>query len=73
MGYGILVNAYSNAIQYHQVRKVGLDYKIKTKLGTVQGFVNDFKENIGLTGLRVKSPLISSLPIGVSIVVDRNK
>ena len=73
LGYGILVNAYSNAIQYPQVRKVGLDYKIKTKLGTVQGFVNDFKENIGLTGLRVKSPLISSLPIGVSIVVDRNQ
>ena len=31
LGYGILVNSYSNAIQYPQVRKVGLDYKIKTK------------------------------------------
>ena len=73
LGYGILVNSYSNAIQYPQVRKVGLDYKIKTKLGTIEGFVNDFKENIGLTGLRVKSPFISSLPFAVSIVIDRNQ
>jgi len=73
LGYGILVNSYSNAIQYPQVRKVGLDYRIKTKLGTIEGFVNDFKENIGLTGLRVKSPFISSLPFAVSIVIDRNQ
>ena len=73
LGYGILVNSYSNAIQYPQVRKVGLDYKIKTKLGTIEGFVNDFKENIGLTGLRVKSPFVSSLPFAVSIVIDRNQ
>ena len=37
LGYGILVNAYSNAIQYPQVRKVGLDYKIKTRMGIYQG------------------------------------
>jgi len=73
LGYGILVNAYSNAIQYPQVRKVGLDYKIKTRMGTIEGFVNDFKENIGLTGLRIKSPLISSLPFAVSFVIDRNQ
>ena len=73
LGYGILVNSYSNAIQYPQVRKVGLDYKVRTKLGTIEGFVNDFKENIGLTGLRVKSPLISSLPFAISIVIDRNQ
>ena len=73
LGYGILVNAYSNAIQYPQVRKVGLDYKIKTRMGTIEGFVNDFKENIGLTGLRIKSPLISSLPFAVSFVFDRNQ
>ncbi len=73
MGYGILVNSYSNAIQYPQVRKVGLDYKVKTKFGTFEGFVNDFKENIGLTGLRLKSPLLSSLPVALSFVIDRNQ
>jgi len=73
MGYGILVNAYSNAIQYPQVRKVGLDYKAKTKIGTFEGFVNDFKENIGVTGLRIKYPLLKSLPVALSFVIDRNQ
>ena len=59
--------------QYPQVRKVGLDYKVKTKVGTFEGFVNDFKENIGLTGLRLKSPILSSLPVALSFVIDRNQ
>ena len=42
-------------------------------MGTIEGFVNDFKENIGLTGLRIKSPLIRSLPFAVSFVFDRNQ
>ena len=50
-----------------------MDYKVKTKFGTFEGFVNDFKENIGLTGLRLKSPLLSSLPVALSFVIDRNQ
>ena len=73
LGYGILVNGYSNAIEYPQVRKVGLDFSVKRNLFSVQGFVNDFKENLGLTGFRVQTPVLSGIPIGVSAVMDRNQ
>lgn len=73
LGYGILVNGYSNAIEYPQVRKVGLDFSVKRNLFSVQGFVNDFKENLGLTGFRVQTPVLAGIPIGVSAVMDRNQ
>ena len=73
LGYGILVNGYSNAIEYPQVRKVGLDFRVKRNLFSVQGFVNDFKENLGLTGIRVQTPVLAGIPIGVSAVMDRNQ
>ena len=55
LGYGILVNGYTNTIEYPQVRKVGLDISVKRNLFSVQGFANDFKENIGLIGARIQS------------------
>ncbi|HIB29953.1 MAG TPA: hypothetical protein EYO24_05495 [Candidatus Marinimicrobia bacterium] len=73
LGYGILVNGYSNAIEYPQVRKVGLGFSVKRNLFSVQGFVNDFKENLGLTGIRVQTPVLAGIPIGVSAVMDRNQ
>ncbi|MFH1851562.1 MAG: hypothetical protein ABIA75_04390 [Candidatus Neomarinimicrobiota bacterium] len=73
LGYGILVNGYTNTCEYPNVRKVGLDLALKTKRFTAQGFVSDFKENIGLFGMRVTSPLVGGLPVGVSLVVDRNQ
>ena len=73
LGYGILVNGYTNAIEYPQVRKVGLDFSVKRNLFSVQGFVNDFKENLGLTGFRVQTPVLAGIPIGVSAVMDRNQ
>ena len=73
LGYGILVNGYTHAIEYPQVRKVGLDFSVKRNLFSVQGFVNDFKENLGLTGIRVQTPVLAGIPIGVSAVMDRNQ
>ncbi|NOZ03444.1 MAG: hypothetical protein GXO92_02425 [FCB group bacterium] len=73
LGYGILVNGYANTVLYPQVRKVGLEWSVKNKLLSVQGFVNDFKENLGLVGLRVERPLMPGTPVGVSVILDRNQ
>jgi hypothetical protein len=73
LGYGILVNGYSNAVLYPQVRKVGLDVQVKIRSYTVQGFINDFKENLGLVGLRVQAPITMGFPLGLSAVLDRNQ
>ncbi|MEE9166241.1 MAG: thrombospondin type 3 repeat-containing protein [Candidatus Neomarinimicrobiota bacterium] len=73
LGYGILVADYSNTIQYPQVRKVGLEYKAKSDRYGITGFVNDFKENVGLFGARVTTSVPGYFEIGVSLVADRNQ
>lgn len=73
LGYGILVNGYSNAIQYPSVKNVGLDMRVRSSFGEVQGFVNDLKQNVGLMGVRFKLPKLIPIPTAVSIVLDRNQ
>lgn len=73
LGYGILVNGYSNTVQYPQVRKVGLDLQMKMGRYGLQGFVNDFKENIGVIGARVTRTLPGKLLAGATVVIDRNQ
>ena len=73
MGYGILVNGYSNTILYPQVRKVGMEAKFRAFGLKFYGFTNDFKENFGLTGVRVSGPAPGGLNIGASIAIDRNQ
>ncbi len=72
-GYGILVNDYSNAVQYPQVRNIGLDIRSKNKFGSIQGFVNDFKQNVGVAGVRIILPKVLSVPVALTVVVDRNQ
>ena len=55
LGYGILVNGYSNSILYPQDRKVGLNVKRTSSSYEVQAFSNDLKENLGIIGARVSS------------------
>lgn len=73
LGYGILVSGYSNTMQYPQVRKVGLDLRLKKWNHSFEGFINDFKENIGLLGMRVSRPLPGGFKGGITIVTDRNQ
>jgi len=73
LGYGILVDGYSNSIEYPQVRKTGLEFEYSKGLYTFQGFVNDFKENIGLTGIRMETTSLLSFPVGFAAVIDRNQ
>ena len=73
LGYGILVSGYSNTMLYPQVRKTGLNLEYNSKSINIEGFANDFKENIGLFGGRVVTRKIMGLPIGFSVVADRNQ
>ena len=73
MGDGILLNGYTNALLYPQVRKVGLEFRT-TQFGLkFHGFTNDFKENLGLSGIRVSGPIKYGVSVGVSFVGDRNQ
>ncbi|MBH10110.1 MAG: hypothetical protein CMG74_07135 [Candidatus Marinimicrobia bacterium] len=73
IGYGILANGYSNSILYPQVRKVGLEAKARAFDLNFFGFTNDFKENFGLTGIRVSGRVPGGLTMGISYVSDRNQ
>lgn len=73
LGYGILVNRYSNTFDYPQQRKIGLDAKIQTKSLSMQGFVNNFKENCSVVGGRVSSVVPTGLHLGITAVTDQNQ
>ena len=74
MGYGALINNYSNTLLYPQVRKVGMEFKAELPQNlNIYGFTNDFKENMGLTGFRVSAPVFSGFTLGISYANDRNQ
>ena len=73
MGYGILINHYTNTLLYPQVRKVGMDFVARTMGLTVYGFTNDFKENMGVSGLRISAPISNGFTGGISWAWDRNQ
>ena len=73
MGYGILLNNYSNTLLYPQVRKVGMEFRTQAFGVNVYGFTNDFKENLGVTGVRLSAPISHGFIGGVSWVGDRNQ
>ncbi len=73
MGYGGLVNRYSNSLLYPQVRKVGMEFRTKMFGVSAHGFTNDFKENFGLSGIRFSAPISNGISMGVSWAGDRNQ
>ena len=73
MGYGILINRYTNTLLYPQVRKVGMEFKTRAFGVNIHGFTNDFKENMGLAGLRISAPVDYGITAGLSWVGDRNQ
>ena len=73
MGYGILLNRYTNTLLYPQVRKVGMEFKTRAFGVNIHGFTNDFKENMGLAGLRISAPVDYGITAGVTWVGDRNQ
>jgi len=73
MGYGILINGYSNTLLYPQVRKVGMEFKTNAFGVNIYGFTNDFKENFGLTAARISAPVPYGFNVGISWAGDRNQ
>ena len=74
MGYGALINNYSNTLLYPQVRKVGMEFKAELPQNlNIYGFTNDFKENMGLIGFRVSAPISGGFTLGISFANDRNQ
>lgn len=73
LGYGILVNHYSNTFNYPQFRKVGLDIKYQSKSFSAQGFANNFKENASVVGGRISAKIPGGLHIGLTAVTDQNQ
>jgi len=73
LGYGILVNGYSNSILYPQDRKIGATLEKNNQSFKFKGFVNDLKENAGLYGGRIQTNDILGFPIGFTFVSDRNQ
>ena len=73
MGYGVLLNNYCNTLLYPQVRKVGMEFKTNVFGVNIFGFTNDFKENMGLVGLRLSAPIKYGINSGISWVGDRNQ
>ena len=77
LGYGILVNKYSNTIQYPDIRRIGLDFIAKLKgRYKINIIFSDFKQSApGLLGIRVSSSLssIPRLEWGISSAIDINQ
>jgi hypothetical protein len=73
LGYGALVFDYTNAFLYPQSRKIGLENKLRWKSLEFEAFANDFKENIGLVGIRAEAGVTDLLKVGLTGVLDRNQ
>ena len=73
IGYGVLVNGYSNSILYPQDRKVGLTIEKNNQNIKFKAFINDLKENAGVFGGRIQTNAIMDIPFGVTFVTDRNQ
>jgi hypothetical protein len=79
LGYGLIVDNYTNMLEYPGIKKTGMQVQLKNVGGYnvgLEGFVNnfqDFQEDGGLVGLRVSTKTASKLELGVTYVVDINQ
>ena len=77
LGYGLIMRRYTNAIEWPQVRRVGLQTKIRHGPFNFEGLVNNFREldTPGLVGARLTYEHNFGLPIvfGGNIVHDGNQ
>ncbi len=82
MGYGLLVNNYSNAVSFER-RKFGVTFDVLVrKTFGLEGFYSDFNPvSFNLLGLRpyvrplgrTEIPVLQTLEVGVGFVTDRDK
>jgi hypothetical protein len=76
MGYGLLMNRYSNTIEYPSVIRTGFELGFQGDKFGIDLMLNDFKE-IGVPGGiyagRINFRPIGKLELGAGVVYDRNQ
>ena len=71
LGYGILVNNYSNTVEYPNVRRLGLDLRMNSGSGvSSQIIISDLKRTPGILALRTSFPVASRLKVGIFGITD---
>ena len=72
LGYGILVNNYSNTIEYPDIRRLGLDIRTNSRAMSTQFIHSDLKraDQAGLVAFRATFPLAPRLKVGVFLAAD---
>jgi hypothetical protein len=76
LGYGLLMNHYSNAVEYPSVIRTGMELGVQGKRFGFQAMVNNFSESFdggGLFAGRFSMKVIGDLEIGISAVADINQ
>lgn len=78
LGYGTLINGYTNMLEYPTYKRQGLDIGFETRYMGMQAIVNDFKELQGknravMGGGRIYLKPFSRLQIGGSVAGDLNE
>ncbi|MAV63905.1 MAG: hypothetical protein CMG00_01800 [Candidatus Marinimicrobia bacterium] len=71
LGYGIIVNNYSNMTEYPNIRRLGMDMQLNFGKGIKsQILISDFKRVPGLIAFRTEFPLFPRINIGVFAATD---
>ena len=76
LGFGLLMNHYSNTIEYPNIIRTGMELGIQTPKFGIQGMLNNFSEFTdggGLSAGRITYPVWGNLQVGASMVFDRNQ
>jgi hypothetical protein len=78
IGYSNIINGYSNAIEWPDYKRIGMEMSFKSDQFVGELLVNDFKEvgderHSAVIGTRVGYRPFSKLEIGASIVSDLNE
>ena len=78
LGYGIILNGYTNMIEYPTYKRIGMEMSFESDRLGGELFLNDYKELIAdkpgvLVGARLTYKLFGDLTIGFSVVKDFNE
>ena len=76
LGFGLLMNRYSNTVEYPGVIRTGMEIGIKRGPFGFDGMINNFSEvlsNGGLFAGRFSYRPFGALQLGLSMVYDRNQ
>lgn len=76
LGFGLLMNRYSNTVEYPDVIRTGMEFGIQTGKIGFDAVLNNFSELTnggGLVGARMSYRLLGKLEIGASLVYDINQ